>query len=147
MELNICGHKYAIVFDEVFEKKTGAYGQHNVNTLTMTIDSSLHNSIQCSTILHEIIESLNYHHEYNLPHNVIASLANSLFQVLVENKVIPNMILSIDEDKNVYKVREVIVEEVEDDKDIKICYDDHDKEIENILKSISDWYKETKHAK
>lgn len=147
MELNICGHKYAIVFDEVFEKKTGAYGQHNVNTLTMTIDSSLHNSIQCSTILHEIIESLNYHHEYGLPHHVIASLANSLFQILVENKVIPNMILSIDEDKNVYKAREVIVEEVEDDNEVKICYDEHDAEINNILKSISDWYKETKNAK
>ncbi len=40
---------------------------------------------QRSSILHEIIEALNYHLELDLKHSVIAQLEAGLFQVLEDN--------------------------------------------------------------
>lgn len=40
-----------------------------------------------STVLHEIIEALNYHNEWKLEHTVIMGLEASLYQTLCDNGV------------------------------------------------------------
>ena len=52
------------------------------------INSSIVKELQETTLIHEIIEALNYHLELNLEHNKITSLESGLYQVLKDNKLL-----------------------------------------------------------
>lgn len=62
-----------------------ACGHMDASKNEILINNRLCKSMQESTIIHEIIEALNYHLELGLEHNKITSLESGLYQVLKEN--------------------------------------------------------------
>jgi hypothetical protein len=53
----------------------------------MYIKGSLSQQQSVVTVLHEIIEALNYHLQFSLEHRVIMGLEAGLYQVLTDNRV------------------------------------------------------------
>ena len=71
----------------------GDCGKFDANNLTILINESLSLEMQRTTILHEIIEAINYNYELNLKHNKITTLESTFFQILKENKQLFNELL------------------------------------------------------
>lgn len=66
-----------------------ALGNSCYNALTINIDDGVDKSIKAATIIHEIIEQIDSINELDLEHNKITTLANSLYEVIIDN---PKMI-------------------------------------------------------
>lgn len=64
-----------------------AMGRFHSRTQAIFLATDQNKEQKMSTVLHEIIEALNYHLELKLDHNVIMSLEASLYQVLNDNGV------------------------------------------------------------
>ncbi len=64
-----------------------ASGRFHHNSQTIHIASDLSDEQKESTLLHEIIEALNYHLALELKENIIMSLEAGLYQVLNDNGV------------------------------------------------------------
>ena len=64
-----------------------AMGRFQSRRQRLQIADDLAGDEQLSTILHEIIEALNYHLALDLPHNAIMGLEAGLYQVLVDSGV------------------------------------------------------------
>ena len=62
------------------------YGEFDAETLSIKINENLPKDLQKTTIIHEIIEAINYQYEFKFKHNVITLLESILYQVLKENK-------------------------------------------------------------
>lgn len=82
----ILGYEYQIIEDGDADI-IGAYGRHHIKKQILQVASGLAPQQQISTVLHEIIETLDYHLELGLAHNIITSLEAGLFQVLTANGV------------------------------------------------------------
>ena len=65
----------------------GASGRCHQLKQTIQIASNLTKEGAQSTLLHEILEALNYHLQLELGEGVIMSLESGLFQVLADNGV------------------------------------------------------------
>jgi len=78
----ILGHGYKIV-----EKDMDLLGQFDHEKLQISLRENMTKSIKEATLIHEIIEALNYHFELGLEHNKIMSLESGLFQVLNDNDI------------------------------------------------------------
>lgn len=65
-----------------------ACGHFHSDRNEILINKRMCKSMQESTIIHEIIEALNYHLELNLEHNKITALESGLYQVLKDNNLI-----------------------------------------------------------
>jgi len=85
-KLNILGHTYTIEFrnrekdDTVFQ--TGAC---NLHYNKIVIDKHQCQQSKESTLIHEIIEAINYHQQLDLEHNKICLLETGIYQVLKDN--------------------------------------------------------------
>jgi len=53
----------------------------------IVINSELPDNVKESTLLHEIIEALNYNYQLELPHATIMTLEATLYQVIKDNKL------------------------------------------------------------
>lgn len=53
--------------------------------LTINLDRGLDKSLKAATLIHEIIEQINFINELDLEHHKITTLANSLYEVIHEN--------------------------------------------------------------
>jgi len=84
--MKILGYDYTMEIGSD-ENMRGNLGLHILNSQKIWIASNLCPQQNRSTILHEIIEALNYHLELGLEHNVIMSLESGLYQVLTDNGV------------------------------------------------------------
>lgn len=86
MTLKILGYHFTI--ENTNDSDTmGSYGRTNFDKQIIQVASEIKDEQKISTIIHEIIEVLNYHMEFNLDHNVIMSLEAGLFQSLTDNGV------------------------------------------------------------
>jgi len=84
--LKIGGYDVKIDYDN----STIQFGQFDPQKLSITLFSLNSSQNMSSTLIHEIIEALNYIYELDLPHDKITVLANGMFQVLKDNKLVFN---------------------------------------------------------
>lgn len=85
-KLKILGYEYAVERREDVHAMD-AFGKMNAKAQTIPIASDLAEEQAISTILHEIIEALNYHLDLKLKHDTIMRLESGLYQVLTDNGV------------------------------------------------------------
>lgn len=84
--MKILGYNYRIERG-VRVDEMDAYGRIDRRRQIITVASDLAEDGHASTLLHEILEALNYHLELKLEHRAIMSLEAGLFQVLTDNGV------------------------------------------------------------
>lgn len=84
--MKILGYNYKVVEGGTAEFLS-ALGWHHIKSQTIRIADDLCQQQKESTILHEILESLNYHNGWELGHGIIMSLESSLYAALTENGV------------------------------------------------------------
>lgn len=87
-KLKIAGYNYKVRHCKNDARDENRTGWHNSNNNEIGIDPDLKEEIQQSTLLHEIIEAINYHNELKLEHPQISILETNIFQVLHDNKLI-----------------------------------------------------------
>ena len=84
--MKILGYTYAVQFVGA-DSMDGAMGRFYARQQRIEIASNMAPDGQRSTMLHEVIEALNYHLALNLPHRTIMALEATLYQVLTDNGV------------------------------------------------------------
>ncbi len=84
--MNILGYMYQLV-EDVDSDFIGAFGRKHAKSQIIQIATDLVEQQRVSTVLHEIIEALNYHLELDLAHNSIMALEAGLYQVLTGNGI------------------------------------------------------------
>ena len=84
--MKILGYNYEVLQsgDSDF---LAAMGRCHTRTQIIHIATNQNNEQKVSTMLHEIIEALNYHLELNLEHSAIMSLEAGLYQVLNDSGI------------------------------------------------------------
>jgi len=84
-KVKIGGYTYDIEIDKTLALKSGYQGTQCSNTLEIKIDGGIAQQNKESTLIHEIIEAINYHYELKLEHTVISTLESALYQVITDN--------------------------------------------------------------
>lgn len=84
--MKILGYNYRLIEDGDADM-IGAFGRFHAAHLVLQIAEGLEQQQRVSSILHEILEALNYHLELGMPHNARMALEASLYQVFVDNNV------------------------------------------------------------
>jgi predicted DNA-binding protein len=89
-KVNILGFEYEIRQHDIDENESDSsfLGYCDFSRLRITIDNKSNIQQQNATLLHEIIEAINFHNELKLEHNIIKSLETGLYQVLSENDLV-----------------------------------------------------------
>lgn len=85
MNVKILGYEVEIREQKNLRLEHGAIGQSGQSSLWLSVDPSLPKDMQRSTLIHEIIEQLNYHLEMKLEHPQITQLESGLYQVIKDN--------------------------------------------------------------
>ena len=84
-KIKIGGHLFDVEYqseDEVgYEHSGSKFGWRNKIRLQKDMAQSKRESV----LFHEILEELNYQHEYKLDHQVLSSIAEGFYQVLKDN--------------------------------------------------------------
>lgn len=83
--MKILGYTYQV--EIVDSEAMDAMGRFQARRQRLQIASDLAGDERLSTLLHEVIEALNYHLALNLPHRTIMALEAGLYQVLADNGV------------------------------------------------------------
>ena len=85
--LKIGGHIYKIIFKNTARKEQKRHcGYENSEWCEIVLDTDLSTQTQETTLLHEVLEAINYKNELGLNHKQIMSLEHNLYQVLKDNK-------------------------------------------------------------
>ena len=84
--IKILGYDYKLSYSPPLESGgMESAGRCETGLQLIHIDPKQSDSGQKSSILHEIIEALNYHLELELPHKTISQLEAGLHQVMQDN--------------------------------------------------------------
>ena len=83
--VKILGYTYRV--EVVDSDAMDAMGRFQSRRQRLQIADDLAGDELLSTLLHEVIEALNYHLALDLPHNAIMQLEAGLYQVLADNGV------------------------------------------------------------
>jgi hypothetical protein len=84
--LNILGYEYDVIREKTVEE-LGFCGQIDSNGQLIHIATDMTIQQLVSTILHEILEALNYHMCLGLDHDTVSRLETGLYQTLTSNGV------------------------------------------------------------
>ncbi len=84
-KVKILGQIYSLAEDKNMGRDTKCIGTSCGNSGEIKIDSTLPISGKQTTLLHEIIEQLDYLLELNLDHNKIQSLEAGFYAVIIDN--------------------------------------------------------------
>ena len=85
--IQILGYDYGLLTDRTLEDLSGAMGTCDSNNLIIRVANNIPEQQKQSTVLHEIIEAIDYSLELGLEHRSINSLEAALYQVLCANGV------------------------------------------------------------
>jgi len=85
--IKILGNTYKVIYQSVSKTGNDTFGGHGGMYRTIWINTTLSHQCQESTILHEIIEAINFHLNLELKHKTINQLEAALYQVLKDNKL------------------------------------------------------------
>lgn len=61
-KLKIAGYNYAVKTDSTLMRDRNRIGESCANVLTITLDPTVPKQVQETTLLHEILEQVNYHY-------------------------------------------------------------------------------------
>ena len=83
MGMNIGGHNYIIVLDELSsgEDNRVLYGRHLVEDNIILINSKIEKSRQQETLIHEILHSIHFNCGLEHDERTIEAISNGLFQL------------------------------------------------------------------
>jgi hypothetical protein len=84
-KVKIGGHIYDCKLGSDIARDDNALGRSCGNAQCMWIDNTVPHENQESTLLHEIIEQINYRYELGLEHKQISILEAALYQVIKDN--------------------------------------------------------------
>ena len=88
-KLKILGYYYQVRYSPLQEVGgMDTSGRCHTGKQLIFVDPLLCKQAQESTVLHEVIEALNYHLELGLAHSTIMSLEAGLYQVLTYNNLL-----------------------------------------------------------
>lgn len=79
---------YGCVRAPTLTRDKNALGYSSGNALEIHIDSTIPQQNQETTLLHEILEQINYRYELGLEHQQITILESALYQVIQDNPAI-----------------------------------------------------------
>ena len=85
MKVKVLGYTYNVT--EHSDAEIGVFGRMRAKVQSLQIAYDLCEEQKVSTLLHEILEAINFHLELDLPHKTIAALETSLYQTLVDNGI------------------------------------------------------------
>jgi len=85
-ELRICGMNCKIEKVKNYARDYTFLGTFCGNDSIIKLDNDLKLEVEQKTLLHEIIESINYQFELDLEHNKISTLETALFGIIKDNK-------------------------------------------------------------
>jgi len=91
--VKIGGHIYNCKVNDKITRDTGRLGNSCGNALEIKIDSTIPQQNQQSTLLHEILEQINYRYELDLEHDKITILETALYQVMQDNPEVIKFII------------------------------------------------------
>lgn len=87
-QIKIGSHYYKVLLKNISDKESSNYsGYCKPTDNIIVVNDTLPKSQQDSTLLHEIIEAINFAYELKLEHSQIMTLETSLYQVLHDNKL------------------------------------------------------------
>ncbi len=85
------GRKYDVIFNtkllKVKEDKTTAWAEAQPTFKRIVFAEDIPNDFILSTLIHEIIETINWSFEMGLSHQNITTLETSLIAILMDNKI------------------------------------------------------------
>ncbi len=84
--IKILGYNYSITQTDLVDSMN-TFGRHHAQLQHIQLAKDLCIQQTESTILHEILEALNYYLDLNIPHQSLMSLESTLYQTLTENEV------------------------------------------------------------
>ena len=85
--MSILGNTYEVQLEDSFREGKEEMGSTCVTLQKITINNKCCKEQQASTLLHEIIEALNYHLDLDLEHKTMMGLEAGLIQVIKDNKL------------------------------------------------------------
>ena len=84
--MKILGYEYEVIRDQAVND-LASMGRCQASSLKIHVASDLAKQQAESTMLHEIIEALNFHLSFDMEHRVIMGIEAALYQCLVDNGV------------------------------------------------------------
>ena len=84
--MKILGYNYTII-ENGDSNTIGALGRFHEKSQEIQLASDLCDEQKLSTLIHEVLEAINYHLELDLQHRVITGLEVALYQFLTDNGV------------------------------------------------------------
>lgn len=87
MRINILGYNYSVIGGRTTLEMGGNVGIANFDLNTLEIASDIPDAMRVSTLLHEVIEAINYHLELNLQHQQIMGLEVGLNMALFNKHI------------------------------------------------------------
>lgn len=84
-KVKIGGHAYECELVSNLARDDDALGRSCGNALRIEIDDSISHENKESTLLHEILEQINYRYGLRLEHNQIKILETALYQIIKDN--------------------------------------------------------------
>jgi hypothetical protein len=86
MKINICGHDYNLEYVDGLFINEGQWGKISNPSLSIDIDADLRQTIKGETLLHEILEGMNFWNNWNLEHHLLTQINTNYYSVLNNNK-------------------------------------------------------------
>jgi len=86
--LKIGGINYQVIVENPHMHGCNGVGSNNDGTAIITISNTINHQVQESTLLHEMIEAINGTNDLQLSHQTISTLETSLYQVLMDNRLL-----------------------------------------------------------
>ncbi len=84
--IKVLGYTYTIQNDKT-QGEVGAMGRCHSDQQTIQIANNINGEAAASTLLHEIIEALNFHLKLEMNEQLVTALEAGLFTVLLDNGV------------------------------------------------------------
>ena len=100
-KVKIGGLTYKCSLEKNLARDRNSLGESCGNELSITIDESTSQQTQNKTLIHEIIEQLNFNYDIDLEHHKICLIETGLYQVIVDNPGIFNFKEESNETKNI----------------------------------------------
>lgn len=85
--LNILGYPYTVISDILLQDMSGNIGYCNFDKQWIQVAKDVANEARNSTLLHEVMEALNYHLEIGLSEAQIKQLEVGLHQVMSDSGI------------------------------------------------------------
>jgi len=95
--INLLGHRFMVKSTNT-KLIDNSMGMIEIPKNMIWLSEELSESMAVSTLLHEIIEHINYSFQLEMEHNVLQALEAGLYQILTDNGVNLETLLRFDEE-------------------------------------------------